>query len=89
MPRYREDYTLYRRKTIKGIYVYYYRTYDENGKRTSGKSTFQTSKDAARQYVDNLISTGLLSSGPEITFENYANALPPYFVPLPELVSYA
>jgi len=70
--RHRQLYTLYTVQKNNGKKVYYYRTYDENGKRTSGKSTFQTSKEAARQYVDNLLSKGLLSSGPEIVFEKYA-----------------
>jgi len=70
--RHRQLYSLYTVQKKGGKKIYYYRTYDDNGKRTSGKSTFQTSKDAARQYVDNLLSRGLLISGPEITFENYA-----------------
>lgn len=55
MPRYKEPYTLYSVKTKKGIKVWYYRTHDKNGKRTSGRCTGQTSKTLARRYCDQLM----------------------------------
>lgn len=68
----RQAYTLYPVKKKNGKKTYYYRTYDESGKRTSGKSTHQTSKEAARRYVDVLLSKGLLRTEHDITFSEYA-----------------
>jgi len=45
---YKQPYNLYPRKTKGGKIIWYYRTYDDGGNRTSGKSTGQTSKTAAR-----------------------------------------
>ena len=69
---YRQDYTLYPRKTVKGKKVYYYRTYDEDGKRTSGRSTGQTSKAAARRWVRDQIEKRSIVPGKDITFGKYA-----------------
>jgi len=55
MPRYKEPYTLYHVKTKKKGKVWYYRTYDKNGRRTSGRCTGQTSKTLARRYCDQLM----------------------------------
>lgn len=74
MPRYREPYTLLRRKTNSGKYVYYYRTYDENGKRTTARSTGQTSRGKASQYCQDLISKGVLIPSKEITFSAFVNS---------------
>jgi hypothetical protein len=46
---------VYPRLKKNGKKVYYYRIYDENGKRKSGISTGLTSKTAARNYVIDLI----------------------------------
>ena len=50
MPRYKEPFTVYTRTNAAGKEVFYYRTYDENDNRTSGRSTGLTSKPAARRY---------------------------------------
>lgn len=69
---YRREYTLYPRKTVKGKKVYYYRTYDEDGRRTSGRSTGQTSKTAAERWVREQIKKGSIAPGKDITFGKYA-----------------
>ncbi len=60
MPRYKEPFSLYPRKTKKGVAVWYYRTYDKDGERTYGRSTGESSKTLARQYCQSLISKGRL-----------------------------
>ena len=70
--RYRETYSLYRRKTKEG-FVWYYRTYDEDGIRTSGRSTGQTSKTLARRHCDEMFRKGTLVPATEIRFADYAS----------------
>jgi integrase len=66
-------YDLYpRQKTKHGRKIWYYRTYNEYGKRTSGKSTGQTSKTAAKEYVINLIKKDVLTTKGNPTFAEYA-----------------
>lgn len=60
VPRYKEPFSLYPRKTKKGVRVWYYRTYDKNGKRTIGRSTGQIFKTLARRYCQKLIKEGKL-----------------------------
>lgn len=55
MGRYKEPYTIYKR----GDY-WYYRTYDINGLRTSGKSTGKKLKSEARLYCEDLYKKGKL-----------------------------
>lgn len=55
MSRYREPYTIYKR----GDY-WYYRTYDNNGVRTSGKTTGKKQKNEARAYCEELYKSGKL-----------------------------
>ena len=69
---YKEPFTLYPRKANKGKIIWYYRTYDEFGNRTFGKSTGQTSKAAAKQYVVELIKKGALVTKGNPTFSKYA-----------------
>jgi integrase len=69
---YREPFTLYPRNTRNGKKVWYYRVYNEYGERTSGRSTGQTSKAAARQYVIDLIKKGGPLRNKDITFNKYA-----------------
>jgi len=59
MARYREAFTLYCRKK-HGQKVWYWRTYDEYGDRTPGRSTGQTSKTLATRYVMELYRQGRL-----------------------------
>jgi len=70
--RYKQPYSLYTRKMKNGKSVYYYRTYDENGKRTSGRSTGQTTKTAAHAYLSRLIEKGELLPKKEKTFYDFA-----------------
>ena len=67
MSRYKQPYSLYKR----GDY-WYYRTYDIAGLRTSGKTTGQTSKSAAKAYCDKLYLEGRLSAS-NMTFGEYAS----------------
>ncbi len=60
MARYKEPFTLYSIKTKKGAKVWYYRTYDKNGKRTHGRSTGLSSKTLAWQYCQKLLTKGQL-----------------------------
>jgi hypothetical protein len=69
---YRESFTLYPRKATNGKRIWYYRIYDEFGRRTSGKSTGQTIKAAARQCVIELIKKGGPVAKKDTTFEKYA-----------------
>lgn len=55
MGRYREPYTIYKR----GAY-WYYRTYDNNGIRTTGKSTGKKQKNEARAFCEELYKSGKL-----------------------------
>lgn len=66
MSRYRQPYSIYKR----GKY-WYYRTYDSSGKRTVPKSTGLTSKNAAKQFLNELYKTNSLCQT-EITFGKYA-----------------
>lgn len=66
MSRYKQPFTLYKR----GKY-WYYRTYTPDGLRTSGKTTGQTSKNAAKEYCNNLYLSGDLFKS-EILFSKYA-----------------
>ena len=53
--RYRECFSLYRRKMRSGKSVWYYQCYDENGVRVCGHSTEQTTRTAAREYCIRLV----------------------------------
>jgi integrase len=58
--RFRESFSLYRRRVPSGKIVFYYRSYDENGGRICGHSTGQTTKTAAREYCNRLNRAGKL-----------------------------
>jgi integrase len=73
--RIRECYSLYKRRVPSGKVVYYYRTYDENGKRFCGHSTGQSTKTAANEYCKILIREKRLTPikrGKALTFEEFA-----------------
>ena len=70
--RYKKDYSLYKRPTKKGINVYYYRTYDEFGNRTIGRSTGKTSKTLAERYCNDLLRRGELIPVKDVYFNDYA-----------------
>ena len=70
--RYREPYSLYPRKIKNGKKVWYYRTHDEYGSRTTGRSTGETSKTRARQYCSRLLAEGQLVPAKELSFSAYS-----------------
>lgn len=70
--RYKAPFRLYRRRLLDGTTVYSYRYYDEQGRGTAGRSTGQTQKALALQYVLELIKSGRLDSPREQTFGTYA-----------------
>jgi integrase len=70
--RYRENWTLYKRKTGRGGPVWYYRTYDEFGQRTAGRSTGKTSKTLANDYCAKLFRAGRLLPTDDLPFGEYA-----------------
>ena len=69
MPRYRQTYSL----TKIGSY-YYYRTYDERGKRTTAKSTGETNKTKARIHCDRLHREGKLVPRKSATLAEWAES---------------
>jgi integrase len=64
---YRQEISYYKRGD-----VYYCRGYDENGNRTSGKSTGQTTKTAAKEWAKKHFDNGELSVKNEMRFRDYA-----------------
>ncbi len=71
MARYREPFSIYPRH-FKNNTTYYYRTYDKNGHRTSGISTGQTTKTAARAFCQRLLKEEKLLFSKYISFNEYA-----------------
>lgn len=72
MGRLRRDYSLYRRRRKDGKRVWYYRTYDQYGERTAGRTTHETNRIKAERYCNLLLRTGDLVPIKEIVFEEYA-----------------
>lgn len=72
--RYREPFTIFPRKMKSRLIVWYYQTYDKNNRRTTARSTGQTSKGAARVYCNKLFKEDALipNSSGNITFDKYA-----------------
>ncbi|QEN03291.1 hypothetical protein EW093_00740 [Thiospirochaeta perfilievii] len=71
MGRPKEQFTLYKRETQNGKGIWYYRTYDAFGKRTTKKSTGQTNKTAAHNYCLQLFKDNLLISDSSIKINDY------------------
>ena len=69
--RHREPYTLYSRKNKKGQKIWYFRITDDSG-RSSGRSTYQISKTAARTHVVELIKSGQIDKKKDQRFRDYA-----------------
>ena len=69
--RYKEPFTLFPRKTKNGKDIWYFRTYDESGARTTARSTGRTSKTAARQYVVDILTSGNILPKKNPTFKEY------------------
>ena len=72
--RYREPFTVFPRKMKSGLIVWYYQTYDNNNRRTTARSTGQTSKGAARVYCNKLYREDALvpNRGENLLFSKYA-----------------
>ncbi|MBF9018616.1 MULTISPECIES: site-specific integrase [unclassified Oceanispirochaeta] len=72
--RYREPFTVFPRKMRSGRIIWYYQTYDDNGKRTTAFSTGQITKSAARATCRKLLKEDKLlpSRGGRITFGEYS-----------------
>ena len=72
--RYREPFTVFPRKMKSGLVVWYYQTYDNNNRRTTARSTGQTSKGAARVYCNKLYKEDALvpNRGSNLVFAKYA-----------------
>ena len=58
--RYRELFSVFPRTMKSGRKVYYFQTYDEEGRRTSAKSTGMVHARDARMYCMKLYKAGLL-----------------------------
>jgi len=71
VPRTKEVFTIYPRTLKNGKTVYYYRTYDENGKRTTGRTTNRATPAAARNYVMGLYRDGKLIPKKTETFDSF------------------
>jgi hypothetical protein len=71
MGREKKEFSLYTRTMKDGRKVWYYRTYDEFGKRTTGKSTGQTSKTKAENYCLRLFRENTLVPNSSMKFSQY------------------
>jgi integrase len=69
--KYRESFSLYKRDLASGKTIFYYRTYDEDGRRTPGHSTGMTSKTAAREYCMKLMRENRLLPSQQITMPTF------------------
>ncbi|HEB11851.1 MAG TPA: hypothetical protein ENI06_11645, partial [Spirochaetales bacterium] len=69
--RYREPFTIFPRKINNGKVVYYYRTYDNDGNRTTARTTGQSNKTATRTYVIELLKSGKLVPKKDPIFKDY------------------
>jgi hypothetical protein len=72
--REKDVFSVFPRKLRSGKVVFYYQCYDENGNRSSGLSTGQVTKTAARVYCMRLYREGNLFPHKRHipTFEEYA-----------------
>lgn len=71
MGRTKQPFTLIKRETKDGKGIWYYRTYDAFGKRTTKKSTGQTNKNAAYNYCLQLFKDELLIPDSSIRLKDY------------------
>jgi integrase len=70
--RYKKPFSLFSRKTQSREVVWYYRSYDEYGRRTTARSTGQTNRTLAERYCAGLIRTDSLVPIRQIVFSEYA-----------------
>jgi len=69
--RLKEDFTIFPRTLNSGKIVWYYQTYDRDGKRTTARSTGQKTKTAARAYCQQLMKSGNLVATNVSSFKEY------------------
>ena len=67
-----EPYTIFQRKLKSGKTVYYYQYRDEQGNRSSAKSTACSSLSAARRMCRKLYISGAFRNDSEMRFSAYA-----------------
>ena len=67
-----EPYTIFPRTLKSGKTVYYYQFRDEQGKRSTAKSTGCTTISSARRFCQKLYNSGEISTNTKLTFLNYA-----------------
>lgn len=71
MPRVKQSYTLFPRTLESGRVVFYYQTYDENGRRTNPLSTGEERIGRARTYCDRLLAEGRLVPKKRVRWEEF------------------
>lgn len=69
--KYRQDYSLFKRTLPSGRSIYYYWTYDNDGKRIA-RSTGKETKTAAHAEVNKLITKNRLATPTAPVFSDYA-----------------
>jgi integrase len=69
--RVREPFTVYPRLLESGRMVWYYQTYDEEGRRTNPRSTGRTNRSAARAYCFELLKLGRLNKRKVCLFSEF------------------
>ena len=70
--RTKQLYTLLSRSTLRGGVVWYYRTYDDAGRRTTARSTGCRTKTAAHAYCRRLLEEGRLIPDRPVRFAELA-----------------
>jgi hypothetical protein len=70
--RYKEAFSLYKRKLRSGKVIFYYQLYDDDGNRICGHSTGKSTKSAAREYCHALLREGRLLPKDQMRIPNFA-----------------
>ena len=70
-----EPYTIFLRTFPSGKTVYYYQFRDENGKRSTPKSTGCTTLSSAKRFCQKLYNSGELRTASKISFKKYTENL--------------
>jgi hypothetical protein len=73
--RIRDDFTVFPREMASGKVIWYYQTYDEDGRRTVAHSTGETTRTAAVKKCNTLMREGKLLPTVQVripTFAEYA-----------------
>jgi predicted NUDIX family phosphoesterase len=70
--RYKEAFSLYRRKLQSGKVILYYQLYDDDGERVCGHSTGKSTRTAAREYCNALLREGRLLPKDQMRIPTFA-----------------